>query len=454
MELSLDQVQRATGASVLNLQPFSTLENLRVRGWSIDSRSIEPGDLFFAIKGDRYDGHAFVHAALEQGAVAALIDQPLDTVAGPLLRVADNLVALQKVAHWARQQWDGPMVAVTGSAGKTTTKDIIAELLSTRLRVGKTIGNFNNHIGLPLTLLRMPEDAQVGVIEIGMNHAGEIRRLAEIAEPRIGVVTTVGHAHVEAFDSIDGVAAAKRELIESLPPSGVAVLNAEDKRVLAFRDWHTGRTLTYGFSEKADVRAVNLNFHPEGASFTVCGVPFETRLIGRHAILNILAGLTVATLFEFDLRELVAAVASLASGKMRGERSRWRDITVLNDCYNSNPEAVRAMIDVLLEQPARRRIAVLSEMLELGRLTEKLHRQLGVYVANAGVDVLVGVRGVSRFMVDEAVKAGLSDHAAFFFDQPEAAGAFLRHFVRPGDAILFKGSRATQLEKALATMEA
>ncbi len=387
--------------------------------------------------------------------MAAVVSEPIEIAAGPLLKVRDTVQALQQLAQRARQLWGRPVVAVTGSAGKTSTKDIIASLLSVRLRVGKTAGNFNNHIGLPLSLLRIPSDAEVGVIEIGMNHAGEIRQLSAIAEPQIGVVTNVGYAHLEAFDSIDGIAAAKRELIEALPSTGVAVLNADDPRVLAFRDSHPGETVTFGFSEHADVRAQEVsNAIPEAQHFTVSGVRFETTLVGRHAVLNILAGLAVARLFGIEFSSLVAPVAALAPGKMRGERTEWRGITVLNDAYNSNPEAARNMIDVLREEPAQRRIAVLGEMLELGHLAEDLHRDLGAYAASRGVDVLVGVRGVSRFMVDEARKAGLSDHAAFFFEEPEAAGVFLREFVRPGDAILFKASRGTHLERALATMEA
>jgi len=456
MELSLAQIGKATEAQVSYTGAPGALRETRATGWSIDSRSVGAGDLFFAIKGERYDGHAFTSTAFARGAVAAVVSEPVleQQAARPLLRVPDTVEALQKVARWARQKWGRPVIAVTGSAGKTSTKDILAQLLSTRLRAAKTSGNFNNHIGLPLTLLRIPEDSEVAVIEIGMNHAGEIRHLAGIAEPQIGVVTNVGYAHVEAFESIEGVAAAKRELIESLPATGVAVLNADDKRVLAFRHVHAGRTLTYGFSESAEIRAADLEMSARGASFTVRGVRFRTVLIGRHGVSNILAALAVASLFDFDFAQLVSAVAALAPGKMRGERSHWRGIAVIDDCYNSNPEAARNMLDALRDEPARRRIAVLGEMLELGHLAERLHRDLGAYAANAGVDVLVGVRGVSRSLVDEAIRAGLSDHAAFFFDDPERAGAFLRDFVRPGDAILFKGSRGTHIEKALAAMEA
>lgn len=451
MELSLAQVRVATHARVVQ---GGALAGVEVRGWSIDSRSFAPGDLFFAIKGERFDGHAFVRDVLDRGTAAVVVSEPVAGVdSGAILQVEDTLAALQQLARFARRRWAKPVIGVTGSAGKTTTKDIIADFLGVRLRVGKTIGNLNNHFGLPLAILRIPDDAEVAVLELGMNHAGEIRHLASIAEPQIGVVTNVGYAHVEAFDSIDGVAAAKRELIESLPESGVAVLNADDARVFAFREAHPGRSVTYGFSYAADLRATALETNAGGASFTVCGVRFKTALSGQHAVSNILAGLAVAKLFEIEPRELVSNVARLAPGNMRGERSRWRDMTILDDSYNSNPEAARNMIDVLREEPAERRIAVLGEMLELGRLQESLHRDLGNYVANAGVDVLVGIRGVSRTLVEEARRAGMT-HAAFFFETPEEAGEFLREFVRPRDAILFKGSRGVRVERALAAMKA
>jgi UDP-N-acetylmuramoyl-tripeptide--D-alanyl-D-alanine ligase len=447
MELTLAQVQAATGG---HLSRGSTAP---VRGYSIDSRTLAPGDLFFAIKGDRFDGHSFVADVMARGAVAAVVSERPAQINGTLLQVSDTLLALQQLARFARRRWAKPVVAVTGSAGKTTTKDIIAEFLSARLRVGKTIGNLNNHFGLPLAILRVPDDAEIAVLELGMNHAGEIRRLASIAEPSIGVVTNVGYAHVEAFDSIDGVAAAKRELIESLPDSGIAVLNVDDERVFKFRESHPGRSVTYGFSDRADLRATALEMNADGAAFMVCGVRFETALSGRHAISNVLAGLAVAKLFEIEPRELISNVSRLAPGNMRGERSRWREMTILDDSYNSNPEAARNMIDVLRDEPAERRIAVLGEMLELGRLAESLHRDLGNYVANAGVDVLVGIRGVSRFLVDEARRAGMT-RAAFFFETPEEAGEFLREFARPGDAILFKGSRGVRVERALAALKA
>ncbi|MGH9584539.1 MAG: UDP-N-acetylmuramoyl-tripeptide--D-alanyl-D-alanine ligase, partial [Bryobacteraceae bacterium] len=414
MELSLAEVRAATGAEA----NADGLEQYMARGWSIDSRTAGAGDLFIAIKGERFDGHKFLDAAFARGAVGALVSEPVEQRGHPVLKTRDTVEALQQLARWARRKWGRAVVAVTGSAGKTSTKDIAAECLSVRFGTGKTIGNLNNHIGLPLSVLRIPGEAEIAVLEMGMNHAGEIRNLAAIAEPQAGVVTNVGYAHIEAFDSIDEIAAAKRELIESLPDSGTAVLNADDERVAKFREAHRGRAIAYGFSENAEVRATEVEMSAEGARFTAGGVRFRTNLSGRHAISNVLAALAVASVFGIDFRELADPVARLVPGKMRGERSEWRGITILNDCYNSNPEAARNMIDVLRSEPARRRIAVLGEMLELGRLTEDLHRNLGAYAASAGVDALVGVGGASRSLVEEAGKAGLS-HAAFFFDEPE-----------------------------------
>src|SRR5579864_802666 len=217
----------------------------RISGWSVDSRTVAPGDLFFALRGPNHDGNAYVDDALRKGAVAAIVEEKRDTKREndpTILVVPDSLVALQKIAAWARKQWNGDVVGVTGSAGKTSTKDVIAEMLSVKMPVGKTIGNFNNHVGVPLSILRLPGQARVAVLEIGMNHAGEIRDLSAIARPRVGVVTNVGPAHMEAFDSIEAVAAAKRELIEALPSDGVAVLNADDPLVARFREVHRGRT--------------------------------------------------------------------------------------------------------------------------------------------------------------------------------------------------------------------
>jgi UDP-N-acetylmuramoyl-tripeptide--D-alanyl-D-alanine ligase len=259
----------------------------------------------------------------------------------------------------------------------------------------------------------------------------------------------VGYAHAEAFDSIEGVAAAKRELIESLPRDGVAVLNADDSRVARFRDVHPGRTVTFGFSECAEVRAEGFEQDGGGVRFRALGTQFESTLTGRHSVLNLLAALAVARVFEIAPARLADAVRSFSTGKMRGEQLRHNGMVIWNDCYNSNPEAACAMLDVLRDTPGARRIAVLGEMLELGRDSAELHRQVGRYAAEQGIDFLVGVRGDARAMIDAAVGAGLPESAAIFFEEAAEAGAFVSQIARPGDALLFKGSRGVRVERAL-----
>jgi len=416
-----------------------------VTGWSIDSRTIAPGDVFFALRGPNHDGHEHVGEVFRKCAVAVVADWDVEAD-GLVLRVEDSLAALQQIAKRAREMWAGSVIGVTGSAGKTTTKDVIAEMLATEMRTAKTVGNLNNHVGVPLSLLRLDEDAKVAVIEMGMNHAGEIRDLAAIAKPDIGVVTNAGTAHMEAFESIEEIAAAKRELIDALPAAGTAVLNADDPRVAAMA---RGKTLLYGLSANALVRGEDLEESAEGVRFRVGVTQFATALHGRHSVSNILAGLAAAQIYGIAPEKLVDTVQSFKPGKMRGERFQHRGILVYDDCYNSNPDAVRAMLDVLRETPARRRIAVLGEMLELGRWAESLHRDVGSYAARQGIDVLVGIRGAAWSFVDAAKLAGLSAGAALFFDEPEDAGRAVRSIAQAGDAVLFKGSRGVHVERAL-----
>jgi UDP-N-acetylmuramoyl-tripeptide--D-alanyl-D-alanine ligase len=441
MKFSLREIATVLGVTVES-------ESL-VTGWSVDSRTIEAGDLFFALRGPNHDGAEYVEAAFARGAVGAVVDKSTGLEAYSTLRVPSTQQALEDIAAWARSKWGGDVVGVTGSAGKTSTKDVIAQLLGSKMAVGKTTGNFNNEVGLPLSILRLPDDARVAVLEIGMNHAGEIRRLCGIARPHIGVVTNVGYAHIEMFDSIDGIALAKRELIECLPADGIAVLNNDDLFVRNFGEVHAGPVMRFGIAEGSDVRARDVEFRAGGTRFRVCGTTFETSLQGRHAVLNVLAGIAVAEIYGIKPADLVDAVAALKPGKMRGERLIHNGITILDDCYNSNPDAARAMLDVLRDTPAERRIAVLGEMLELGRWSESLHRDVGRYAVETGVNMLVGIRGEARSMVDAATKAGLTENAAYFFEDPAAAGDQLRTVAGRGDAILFKGSRGTHVERAL-----
>jgi UDP-N-acetylmuramoyl-tripeptide--D-alanyl-D-alanine ligase len=426
------------------------------QGYSIDTRTIKTGELFFAVKGERLDGHDYVDAALEKGAVAAVVQKDqLHRYSGTtrLLAVDDTLVALQTLATAVRKIWGKPLVGVTGSAGKTTTKEAIAHVLGAQYRVLKSEGNFNNHFGLPLMLLKVEPEHDVAVIEMGMSHAGEIRTLAKIAQPEIGVVTNVAPVHLEFFDSLAGIARAKYELIESLPSNGTAVLNADDEYVSQFGRDFKGRVATYGLRATADVRAENVRTRgTEGSEFDVliAGGREHARLplVGEHNVLNALAAVAVGVARGLKPSEAVAALATLAPPDKRGQVLQLGNITVINDCYNSNPKALHAMVDVLAAMKAARRIVVAGEMLELGPAGEEMHRAAGQHVAENKIDVLVGVRGLAHVMVDGARNAGAQ---AEFVATPEEAGEWLAREARDGDVVLLKASRGVKLEKALET---
>ena len=428
-------------------------------GYSIDSRTVSPGELFFAVKGERLDGHDFVDAALERGAISAVTrkDQ-LHRFSGniKLLPVDETLIALQTLATAVRKLWGKSLIGVTGSAGKTTTKEAIAHVLASKFRVLKSEGNFNNHFGLPLMLLKLEPEHDLAVIEMGMSHAGEIRALARIAHPDIGVVTNVAPVHLEFFDSLAGIARAKYELIESLPSNGTAVLNADDEYVSQFGRDFKGKVIKYGTGVGADVRAENVQSKgADGSEFdvVVAGTREHTplRLVGEHNVLNALAAVSVAIACGMKISEAVAALATLKPADKRGQVLQLGNITVINDCYNSNPKALRAMVDALSGMKAARRIVVAGEMLELGPQGEALHRESGSHMGKKKIDVLIGVRGLAHALVDAAKQAGTR---AEFVATPEEAGEWLAREARDGDVVLLKASRGVKLERALETWKA
>jgi UDP-N-acetylmuramoyl-tripeptide--D-alanyl-D-alanine ligase len=428
-------------------------------GYSIDSRTIAAGELFFAVKGERLDGHDYVIQALDRGAAGAVVrrDQLQRFVERTrLLAVEDTLTALQTLATAVRKLWGKPLVGVTGSAGKTTTKEAIAHVLSAHFHVLKSEGNFNNHFGLPLMLLKLQLEHDVAVIEMGMSHAGEIRALAKIAQPEIGVVTNVAPVHLEFFDSLAGIARAKYELIESLPASGTAVLNADDEYVSQFGRDFKGEVIKYGIKATANVRADSVqSCGAEGSRFEVVTAGGRESailpLVGEHNILNALAAVSVGLARGMKLSETVAALAALKPADKRGQVLHFDNITVIDDCYNSNPKALNAMIDALSAMKASRRIVVAGEMLELGSAAEEMHRAAGLHAAEKKIDVLLGVRGLAQATVEGARQAGI--HAEFIA-APEDAGEWLARETRDGDVVLLKASRGVKLEKALETWKA
>lgn len=430
--------------------------NAVAAGYSIDSRTIAPGELFFAVRGERLDGHQFAPAALERGAVAAVVAK--DKAAGldpfRVLVVEDPLAALQTLGRAVRRIWNRPLIAVTGSAGKTTTKEAIATLLGTRLRVLKSVGNLNNHFGLPLQLLRLEPEHDVAVVELGMNHAGEIAALAAIAQPDMGVVTCVAPVHLGFFESVAHIARAKYELIQNLSQGATAVLNADDEYVAQFGRDFPGKVITFGITRPADLRAEAIeSLGTEGSRFDIVSgnlhVAAKLPLIGRHNVYNALAAVAVARERGLTLAEAAAALTLLAPVDKRGQILHLAGATVINDCYNSNPRALESMVDALAAMPAQgRRIVVAGEMLELGAAGEDLHRQCGTRMAKCRIDVVVGVRGAARQIVEAASAAGIR---AEYLETPEQAGEWLARKVRPGDVVLLKASRGVRLEQALET---
>lgn len=424
-------------------------------GYSIDTRTLKPGDLFFAVKGERLDGHDFIQQALARGAVAAVVgrSQNLQQTgsAAPWLVVDDPLAALQRLAGFVRTLWGKPVIGITGSVGKTTTKDAVAHVLQSRYRVHKSEGNLNNHFGLPLMLLRIQPEHELAVIEMGMSHAGEIAALARIAQPTIGVFTCVAPVHLEFFSSIAGIAEAKRELMTALPETGVAVLNADDEYVAAFGRGFKGQILTYGVHRPAAVKAENvISRGPLGSSFDVVAGGdrrhCDLALVGEHNVANALAAIATALSMGLALEQAGQALASLAPADKRGQVLHIDNVTVINDCYNSNPKALQAMVNALAGMPAGRRIVVAGEMLELGPSAEELHRASGRHLAERGIDFVMGVRGLARELVESARAGGI---LAIFVDTPQEAGEWLARETRAGDVVLLKASRGVKLELAL-----
>jgi UDP-N-acetylmuramoyl-tripeptide--D-alanyl-D-alanine ligase len=457
MNLTLAEAAIGAGAMLEAPSSISNAGAIIATGYSIDSRTIARGELFFAVRGEKFDGHDFVSAALEHGAVAAVVSRvraatlPDAALSVPLLIAEDPLAALQSLASHVRRQWGKRVVAVTGSAGKTTTKEAIAEALGAKFNVLKSVGNLNNHYGLPLQLLRLEQAHEYAVVEMGMNHLGEIATLARIASPDWGVVTNVGTAHIENFvEGQAGIARAKFELVAALPSNGVAFLNCSDSYVSQFGRDFAGRVVYFGDGPCADPQILESTEDADGHHIRYRAHDHEgrltLRLLGAHNAVNAMAALAVALEAGVLAEAAAAALESLKPGSKRGEVIEIAGATILNDSYNSNPEALRSMIHTLAKRPAQRRILVAGEMLELGERAQSLHAACGKAAAEAGLDLVVGVRGSAQHLAAAACWGGV---ASIFLPDADAAGEWLSSNLRPGDVVLVKGSRGVQLERAI-----
>jgi UDP-N-acetylmuramoyl-tripeptide--D-alanyl-D-alanine ligase len=460
MKLSLAEAAIGAGAVLEAPASISHAGSLIAEGYSIDSRTVKSGELFFAVRGERHDGHDFIAGALGRGAIGAVVSRtraatlPDAVLAVPLLIVEDPLAALQALAAHVRRRWGKRLVAITGSAGKTTTKEATAAALGAGFNVLKSQGNLNNGFGLPLQLLRLEPEHDCAVVEMGMNHLGEIAALARIAAPDWGVITNVGTAHIENFaEGQAGIARAKFELVAALPANGVAFLNCDDAYVSQFGRNFLGRVVYFGAGPCADPQILSTHEDLDGLHVKLRAGEQERelllRLLGVHNATNAMAGLAVALEAGVDLDAALGALASLEAQDKRGQLIEINGATILNDSYNSNPEALRAMIHTLASRSAARRMLIAGEMLELGEHGPALHAACGRAAAEAGIDLVVGVRGNAEHLATEACRLGV---ASLFLPDAETAGRWLKQNLQAGDVVLVKGSRGVHLERAIAVL--
>jgi UDP-N-acetylmuramoyl-tripeptide--D-alanyl-D-alanine ligase len=457
MKLQLRQIAHWCGAEL----DGASADGGAAAGYSIDSRTIGAGELFFAIKGERFDGHDFIGAAVLRGAVAAVVARDrlasarIEAGDRPLLVVDDTLKALQQLAAAMRRHWGKRVIGITGSAGKTTTKEAVAKVLGAKFSVLKSQGNLNNEYGLPLQLLKLETAHEAAVVVLGMSHAGEIAALTRIAAPDWGVVTNVGTAHALNFpDGVTGIARAKYELVAALPSHGVAFLNCDDPYVSQFGRDFRGKTIYFGRGPCADPRAQEIRtLGAQGLTAEVRAgaqqAVLHLHLLGDHNVSNAMAAIAVGVEAGIPLETCCAALAELEPEDKRGQVLTINGAMVINDCYNCNPEALKAMIGTLAAMPTGaggRRILVAGAMLELGPDSAALHKDCGRAAAEAGVDVVAGVSGDARFLAEGARETGAD---TLYFETPEEAAVWLRNNVRAGDVVLLKASRGVRLERAL-----
>jgi UDP-N-acetylmuramoyl-tripeptide--D-alanyl-D-alanine ligase len=436
-------------------------ERMDIKGISIDSRNIKEGELFVALKGDRFDGHDFVPDAIKKGAWGALVDRSslenrFSHLAGlkNILPVEDTLHALQEMARMHREKFSIPLVGITGSNGKTTTKEMLASILKQKGLVLKNEGNLNNHIGVPLTLMKLNVHHRAAVVEMGMSAPGEITLLARLVNPTVGVITNIGPAHLEFLGSLDKVAEAKGELLDNLKSEAAAVLNADDPYFKVLKNKFSGRILSFGIRNPADVvaDAIQQDLHHTDFIMTNSGAAVKVRLraVGTHNIYNALAAAAAAIAAGATLDAVKYGLNDFVPVAMRSEIREIEGRTVLADCYNANPSSMDAAIRTMVSLTAgKRSIAVLGDMLELGPSSSEAHREIGRTAARSGVDIVVTYGSLAKDIGEGAREAGMPKDRIFNAATHTAAAQLIKKLSRPGDVVLIKGSRGMKMEKIL-----
>jgi len=443
-----------------------------IRQVSLDSRSIRHGDLFLAMKGDRLDGHDFVGTALARGAVGAIVHDSYDVGALAMrpgskrtmpfiLGVRDPLFAYQQLAMHHRSRFDIPVVAVTGSNGKTTTKEMVASVMGHRWKVLKTEGNLNNRIGVPQTLFRLNGRHEGAVIEMGVDHVGQTTRLCEMARPTIGIITNIGPDHLEFFGSMEGSAQAKAELLDLLPADGTAVLNADDLYYDYLAARARCRLVSFGFSAKADVRAMDMKSDERNGTIFRLLLPGKVRhtivhirVQGAHNVTNALAAGAVGSVLGLPGAVIAQGLSRFRPAALRSQVVMSHGVTIINDCYNANPASMKAAVQWLAQRATdRKKIAVLGDMLELGPGAVQFHEEVGAFVAQQGIDQLVACGTLGRSLAEGAMRSGFDRTRIVEVPDATAAAAAAKTIVRPGDVVLVKASRGMRLEQVAQALQ-
>ncbi|MCY3758339.1 MAG: UDP-N-acetylmuramoyl-tripeptide--D-alanyl-D-alanine ligase [Acidobacteria bacterium] len=451
MRLSAGEIARAVGSSI-----DPACRQTAPSGYSIDSRTLQVGNCFVAIRGTRFDGHRFIPEAVRKGASLLIVSREeagKSAPGTPCIRVEDTLKALQQLAGWVRRRWGKPLIGITGSVGKTTAKEIASHVLAGPFKVFRNHRNFNNHYGLPLSLLQLEPAHQIAVMELGMSAPGEIARLTCIARPELGVVTNVKPVHLEFFPSVDGIAKAKRELIEHLPPEGAAFLNNDDSRVRKFSRFFSGDVVTFGIERPAAFHVDRIRCRGlSGCDFRVRhrgrSYRLTSPLLGAHNVSNCLPGIALAHRMQMSFPSIAARLLSLKPGQGRGQPLYFEQgICVVDDSYNSNPAALMTMMRLLNGiRGYGRKILVAGEMMELGADAPRFHQVCGKAAAGWGFDLILGVRGLADRVVTSARDLGYDASRSVFFEDAAEAGEWLAPRILPGDLILVKGSRGVRTE--------
>ncbi len=448
--MTLTQIANACGGTLYLGDHLSEKE---IAGAVIDSRLIKEGYLFIAASGERVDGHDFIPSAFEKGALAVVCEQPPKEPAGPYILVDDSFSALKEIAKWYRMQLDIKVVGITGSVGKTSTKEFISSVLEQKYKVLKTVGNFNNEIGLPLTILGIKEEHQIAVLEMGISDFGEMHRLSEIAKPDVCVITNIGQCHLENLGSRDGILKAKTEIFDFMSENGSVCVNGDDDKLITITEVKGRRPLRFGLDFKNDIYATDIVTH--GLFGSTCNIhvnqdEFEVQipLPGEHMVLNALAATAVGTLLGLNYHEVATGISSVKALGGRSNVLRSDKYIIIDDCYNANPVSMKAAID-LLNKADTRKVAILGDMFELGDTEKELHKGVGTYAAERNVDVLLCAGALSYHMYQGALALKQEDSSSLelkYFETRDELISALPEILQKDDTILVKASHGMGFE--------